>query len=86
MSRYADFAEQAAELTNKQLAEKIGALSAVREKDLRRIMKLKSDRVDFVELMTLVEEQTSDAEKETALIEDINQYAPVIVKALKFFI
>lgn len=86
MGRYAEAAEKAAELTNKQLASEISSISNLRDRDIDRLMSLKEDRKKFLELMSRVESETSDAEKEAYVKDNAATLAPVIVKALKFFV
>lgn len=86
MGRYADVAKKAAELTNKQLANEISSISNLRDRDIDKLMKLKEDRMKFIELMSKVESETSETEKEAYVIDNVANLAPVIVKALKYFV
>lgn len=86
MGRYADVATKAAELTNKQLANEISSISNLRDRDIDKLMKLKEDRMKFIELMSKVESETSETEKEAYVIDNVANLAPVIVKALKYFV
>ncbi|HCV04475.1 MAG TPA: hypothetical protein DG048_17705 [Pseudoalteromonas sp.] len=86
MGRYADVAKKAAELTNKQLANEISSISNLRDRDIDKLIKLKEDRKRFIELMSKVESETSETEKEAYVIDNVANLAPVIVKALKYFV
>jgi len=64
MGRFSAAAKRARELTNKQLATEIAALSAAVSRDrLQELLPLKQDKEAFLELMEQVEAETTMDEK-----------------------
>ena len=85
MGRYSEAAERAAELTNKQLKERISSLNTMDDKKVQKLFPTRDDKAKFVELMARVESETSDANKISYLTQNISNLAPVILKSLKYF-
>ncbi len=86
MGRYTEAAARAAELTNKQLKERISSLNTMDDKKVQKLFPNKLDKENFVALMAEVEKETSEAEKITHITQNITSLAPVILKSLRYFV
>ena len=85
MSRYAKAANDAAELTNKQLGQRISSLNHLTEARVRTLFPQKRDKETFLELMAEVEKETNETKKLAAITDNIAAYGPVILKVLSAF-
>jgi hypothetical protein len=87
MTKFAKAAKDAREMTNKQLATEIAALSTSVSRDrLEELLPMKRDKEEFLELMRVVEAETAIDEKLAFLRENLETAGKVALKALQVFI
>jgi hypothetical protein len=86
MGRYRDAAIGAAELTNKELAGRITELAPLNLQRLQELLPDKQDKVDFVALMQVVEEESKVENQLTYLRANLATAGKVALKALKLFV
>lgn len=84
-NRFAKAAQKAKEITNKQLADEIAAVSKLSRENINQLLPLKKDKEAFAELMAQVE---SDTDMDTKLnflkgnIDTVGKVAFTVLKAL----
>ncbi len=85
-NRYSKAAEQARELTNKQLGEELAKLSPLNEQKLRKLLPTKNDKKHFAELMAVVEKETHTDKQIAYLSKNLQTAGKVAMQVLKFFV
>lgn len=87
MGRFAEAAQKARELTNKQLATEIAALSNGMNRDrLNELLPQKRDKEAFLELMRVVEDETAMDEKIAFLGENLKTAGAAALKVLSILV
>ncbi len=84
MGRYASAARKASDLTNKQLATEIAALSPMNRETLQDLLPRKRDKQTFLALMKLVEQEKHMDENVAYLRENLESAGKVVFKLLRF--
>lgn len=86
MPGYAEAAELAANLTNKQLGDELAKLGPLNGSKLDALLPQKSDKEQFAKLMALVEQETSKDQQIAYLSQNMQSVVPVIFQVLKHFV
>ncbi len=86
MGRFKKAAEEARELTNKQLADELAAISTFNREKIQDLLPEKRDKEAFIKLMEQVEADTAMDEKLAFLQDNIKSVGAVAFKLLKTFI
>jgi hypothetical protein len=86
MGRYAQAAKKAAELTNIELGKEIAGFSPVNADRIKELFPTKAEKEAFLELMKVVEAETSNDEKIAHVTQNIGKLGRIIVKALRVFV
>lgn len=87
MGRFAEAAKNARQMTNKQLGTEIAALSAgVTREKLQELLPQKRDKETFLELMQVVEDETTVDEKIAFLGENLQTAGKVALKVLQILV
>ena len=86
MGRFKKAAEEARELTNKQLADELAAISTFNRDKIQDLLPEKRDKEAFIKLMEQVEADTAMDEKLAFLQDNIKSVGAVAFKLLKTFI
>jgi hypothetical protein len=86
MGRYREAAAKARELTNKQLATELSALSPFKQDEFDKLLPLKRDKEAFIALMQVVEEETSMDLKLAHLKDNLETAGTVVIKLLGAFL
>lgn len=85
-NRYLPAARRAAQLTNKQLGERLAQIGPMRDDELRKLLPRKKDKVAFAQLMAMVEQETDEQLQLNYLADNMHTAGRVALKALKFFV
>lgn len=85
-NRYKRAAEQAANLTNKQLAEELAKIGPMNDAKLRELLPTKRDKEEFSKLMALVEKETETDKQLTYLSNNLQTSGKVVFKLLRYFV
>jgi len=83
MGRFSGAAKRARDLTNKQLATEIAALSTVPRERLQEMLPTKRDKEAFLELMEQVEAETTMEQKLTFLGDNLATAGKAALSVLK---
>ncbi len=83
---FAQAAQQAAQLTNDQLAKELSSLGPISSAKLQALLPSKKDKEDFIELMKVVEAETTMDQKLAFLRKNIQSAGKVALQALRFFV
>jgi len=86
MGRYREAAIAAKNLTNKQLADELAAISTFNREKVQDLLPEKKDKEAFIKLMEQVEADTAMDEKLAFLQDNIKTVGSVAFKLLKTFI
>ena len=86
MGRFSTAARRARNLTNKQLATEIAAISVVQRDVLQGLLPRKRDKEAFLELMKVVEAETAMDEKLAFLGENLATAGKAAFKVLRFLV
>lgn len=86
MGRFNAAAKRARNLTNKQLATEIAAISVVPRDQLQELLPRKRDKEAFLALMKEVEAETSMDEKLTFLGDNLATAGKAALKVLKILV
>ena len=86
MGRFKEAAEAARDLTNKQLADELAAISTFNRDKIQDLLPEKKDKEAFIKLMEEVEADTAMDEKLAFLQENVKTVGSVVFKLLKTFI
>lgn len=86
MGRFKQAAKRARELTNKQLADELAAITPFDRDRLREFLPAKRDKEAFIELMEQVEAETAMDIKLAYLQQNISTAGTVVFKVLRSFI
>lgn len=76
-------AADAANATDEELAPRIAMVSHLSEDDVRKLFPTRSDQEKLSQLMEIVRKTTSDNERTNALVANIKELAPAVVKLLR---
>ena len=85
-NRYSNAANEAANLTNKQLGEELAKLGPLSDQKLRELLPEKKDKEHFADLMAMVEKETAMDEQLKYLGENLQTAGKVTLKLLKYFL
>ena len=86
MGRYAEAAEEAAKLSNKQLAKKMASLAPLDKDQLQDLLPTKREKEVFLELMRQVEAETDMDERLSYLKENVETAGKVLLRILGAFL
>ncbi len=82
-NRFTQIAEEAAELTRKELDGELAKITSLSEEKLARLLPNKSDKEKFAELMAIVNSSTNRNNKVAQLRNNIDRLGVVVVKLLE---
>jgi|ADGO01.1.fsa_nt_gi hypothetical protein len=85
-NRFSKAAKDAAEMTNKQLADELAAVTRLSREELNELLPTKNDKEKFALLMQQVEADTAMDEKIAFLGENLKTIGGVVFKVLKAFV
>ena len=85
-NRFTEAAKAARELTNKQLADELAAISILNRDKIQELLPEKKDKEAFIKLMEQVEADTAMDQKLAFLQENIKSAGAVALKLLKAFV
>ncbi len=86
MGRFKNAARTARELTNKQLADELAAITPFDRDRLRQFLPKKRDKEVFIELMKEVEAETAMDTKLAYLQQNLSTAGKVVFKVLRSFL
>ncbi len=83
---FAQAAQQAAQLTDDQLAKELSSLGPLSNAQVKALLPSRKDQEDFIELMKVVEAETAMDQKLAFLRKNIQSAGKVALQALRFFV
>lgn len=87
MPDFDDILDEAQNMTDKQLADKLGEIAkSLDYSDIMRLFPSEQDRRDLYKLITIIKKSTSDNMARKELMDNIASYAKIVVSLVKLFV
>jgi hypothetical protein len=86
MGKYKDATERAAQLTNEQLTIQISSLTKLKKEEIETLFPDLADKEKLDQLISIVQDSTSENEQVSKLKDNIENLAGTAVKLLRYLI
>ena len=83
MGRFSDILQQAADMTDVELASQISSLTSLNNSQINQLFPAKSDKQNLLKLLDIVNSGTDDNNKITRLAGNIESLAGTVIKLVR---